>query len=240
MTVASGGPSAWPRLGIGVAATGLAVGVFLLTACDGPVPSDAPESEARSLPHFADESFTPLWYESHSDLPSGFHAIGSFSLVDHRGAVVTEATLRGKVYVANFFFTACPGICPTTMANLARLQSELGEFDDVAMVSHSLAPEADDVPTLRDYAERMGVVSSRWHLLTGSRDAIDELGKRAYFAHDDMGRAADSGSADAFLHTEQIFLVDRDGHIRGVYNGTSRTAINRLVGDVKALRGETH
>ena len=238
MTAGSAGRGTGPVLGIGVAATGLVVAVLLLMADGGPAAAGVPKGEAQSLPYYADASFTPLWYERPSDLPADFHSIGSFRLVDQRGEVVTEETLRGKVYVANFFFTTCPGICPTTMANMARLQSELGEFDDVALVSHSVTPEVDDVPALRDYAERMRVVSSRWRLLTGSSEAIDDLGKHAYFAHEDMGRAAGAADADTFLHTEQLFLVDRDGHIRGVYNGTSRTAIERLVGDVGALRRE--
>lgn len=223
----------------GGAVAGLAAGV-LLRAGGGVASTAFPadEHEPRPLPFYADESFTPLWYESHSDLPDDFHSIGSFSLVDQHGAVITEATLRGRVYVANFFFTACPGICPTAMARMARLQSELGEFGDVVLVSHSVTPEADSVPRLRAYAERMGVVSSKWHLVTGEREVIDDLGKREYFAHEDMGEAADT-AADTFLHTEHFLLVDRDGHIRGVYSGMNRTAIEQLIGDVHALRRET-
>ena len=196
------------------------------------------EREPRPLPYYADESFAPLWYEDHSDLPDGFHSIGSFQPVEQRGAAVTEATVRGKVYVANFFFTACPGICPMTMASMARLQSELGGFDDVLLISHSVTPEADTVPVLQAYAERMRVVSSKWHLVTGSREVIDDLGKRAYFAHEDLGEPAGNTAADTFLHSEHFLLVDRDGHIRGVYNGMNRTAVEQLIGDVEVLRRE--
>lgn len=221
------------------ALAGLAVGGVVLMAGDG-APSTGPwEGADRTLPYFADASFTPQWYDSHADLPAGFHSIGPFDLVDQTGAPVTEATLRGKVYVANFFFTDCPGICPTTMASMVRLQSELGRFDDVALLSHSVTPEADSVPVLQAYAERMRVVSSRWHLVTGSREVIDDLARRAYFADEDLGRAADDGFHDTFLHTEQFLLVDRDGHIRGVYNGVNRTATEQLIGDVEALRRET-
>ena len=74
---------------------------------------------------------------------------------------------------------------------------------------------------------------------SGSREVIDDLARRAYFADEDLGRAADDGFHDTFLHTEQFLLVDRDGHIRGVYNGMNRTAMKQLIGDVEALRGET-
>ena len=210
-----------------------------------PAPApDAPSTGAwegadRTLPYFADANFTPQWYDSHADLPAGFHSIGPFNLIDQTGAPVTDATLRGKIYVANFFFTACPGICPMTMAGMARLQSELGRFDDVALLSHSVTPEADSVPVLQAYAERMRVVSPIWHLVTGRPEVIADLGRRAYFADEDLGRTADDGFDDAFLHTEQFLLVDRDGHIRGVYNGMNRTAMERLIGDVEALRRET-
>ena len=236
VTSASVGRAASRASVIGGVAAGLAAAVLLATN-DGR-PTDARGGEARSLPYFDDESFTPRWYDDHSDLPADFHSVGSFSLVDQHGAEVTHKTLGGKVYVANFFFTACPGICPTTMASMARLQSDLGAFDDVALVSHSITPEVDDVPVLRAYAERMRVVWAGWHLVTGRRQVIDDLAKRAYFSHEDMGRAAEAGAPDTFLHTEQLFLVDRDGHIRGVYNGTSRTAVDRLVDDVEVLRRE--
>ena len=226
-------------LWIGGALAGCAVGGFILMAGDG-APSTGPrEGTDRTLPYFADASFTPHWYDSPADLPAGFHSIGPFNLVDQTGAPVTDATLRGKIYVANFFFTACPGICPATMASMARLQSELGRFDDVALLSHSVTPESDSVPVLQAYAERMRVVSSRWHLVTGSREVIDDLGRRAYFADEDLGRAADDALDDTFLHTEQFLLVDQDGHIRGVYNGMNRTAVQQLIGDVETLRRET-
>ena len=240
MTARGAGRGATGRaLRIGGVLARLAAGGVILMAAGG-APSTGPgEGAHRTLPYFADASFTPQWYDGHADLPAGFHSIGPFNLVDQTGAPVTDATLRGKVYVANFFFTACPGICPTTMASMARLQSKLGGFDDVALLSHSVTPEADSVPVLRAYAERMRVVSSRWHLVTGSREVIDDLGRRAYFADEDLGRAADDGFGDTFLHTEQFLLVDRNGHIRGVYNGMNRTAMEQLIGDVEALRRET-
>ena len=209
----------------------------LLHGCGGAQSADAPGDALASLPYYADASFTPHWYDSHSDLPDGFHSIGPFNLVDQRGEVVSDATLRGRVYVANFFFTVCPGICPTTMASMVRLQHELGGFGDVALVSHSVTPGADSVPVLRAYGERMRVVSPNWHLVTGSRQVIRDLGMRAYFNHEDMG-GADPEADDTFLHTEHFLLVDRDGHLRGVYNGMNRTAVDQLVSDVEVLRRE--
>ncbi len=177
----AGGRAAKRAAWVGCALAGVGAAASLSMACGGAPSKAAWRGEPGTLPYFADASFTPHWDESHADVPDDFHSVGPFSLVDQTGAFVTEETLRGKVYVANFFFATCPGICPTTMASMARLQSELGAFDDVALVSHSVTPEADSVPALQAYAERMGVVSSRWRLLTGSRRGIYDLGRRAYF-----------------------------------------------------------
>ena len=202
---------------------------------------DGARSETSSeLPFYAEESFTPHWFESHDEIPQSFHRIGSFALVDQEGRPFTEAEVEGEVYVANFFFTACPGICPSTMASMSRLQEAFAGFDDVLLVSHSVTPEADSVAQLQAFAQQMQVVSDRWRLLTGDRAVIYDLGKHRYFTHEDEGEASDQPMDEVFLHTESFVLVDRDGHIRGVYNGMNQTAVTQLVEDATVLREEVH
>jgi protein SCO1 len=211
--------------------------------------AELPEPAAnRRLPYYQDASFTPQWYESASDVPSDFHAVRAFSLVDQRGEAVSADDLADKIYVANFFFTSCPGICPTTMTNMARLQAEFEPLDDVVLLSHSVTPDADSVSVLRAFAEKMRALSSRWYMVTGDREEIYDLGKRYYFADEDLGertagsiehRPADDAGSEEFLHTESFFLVDRNRHIRGVYNGMNRTSVQQLVADVQALRQES-
>ncbi len=224
------------RLGFATLA-GLSAG-----ACsDGPRSSTGDARVERvGLPYYADVSFTPRWFSLPSAVPADFHSIPAFALVDQRGATLTEHDFEGKLYVANFFFTSCPGICPTTMASMARLQEAFGDLDDVVLLSHSVTPEADSVAALQAFAARMQVVSSKWFLATGDREQIYELGKNSYFAHEDLGEGPGVGGemaiSDNFLHTESFFLIDRDRRIRGVYNGMNAAAVTQLIEDVRFLR----
>ncbi len=189
-----------------------------------------------ALPYYADGDFTPHWFAPEA-VPADFHTIPAFSLTDQEGRTVTEADLDGQLTVANFFFTACPGICPMTTANMKRVQDAFADDADVVLVSHSVTPDADSVATLAAFAERTGVLSDRWRLVTGDRDKIYALGKEAYFADDDLGETVAAPDA-AFTHTESFYLLDGDRRIRGVYNGMNTAAVTQLIEDIQALQHE--
>ncbi|MEM7414926.1 MAG: SCO family protein [Gemmatimonadota bacterium] len=190
-----------------------------------------------ALPYYGDATFTPSWFPA-GEAPDDFHTISDFELLDQRGEAVTRSDLSGKIYVANFFFTDCAGICPLTMASLTRLREELADDLDVALVSHSVAPQRDDVDRLAAFADQIGAVAPEWYLLTGETDALYELGRDAFFADEDLGQTRSERDADRFLHSETFYLVDQDHHIRGVYNGMSRTAVNHLIEDIRQLQRE--
>lgn len=218
-------------------AVGLTAGAAVVALVGGPA-STAEASNA--LPYYAEASFTPHWFASPDDVPADFHGVRDFALVDQLGRSVTRGDIDGKITIANFFFTWCPGICPMTMANMSRLQEEFANDAGVLLMSHSVTPDADSVAALQAYAEQMNVVSDSWLLLTGSRDEIYDLGKNAYFADEDLGEAVEVGEEvdGAFLHTESFFLVDGEGRIRGIYNGMNKTAVAQLIEDVHTLRAE--
>ncbi|MEM6645489.1 MAG: SCO family protein, partial [Bacteroidota bacterium] len=144
-------------------------------------------SDITVLPYYQEASFTPQWYATPRAVPAGFHSIPDFALVDQRGEVVSERDVAGKVYIANFFFAACPGICPMTMANMARVQAAFADEDEVLLISHSVTPERDSVAILHAFAERMQALNDRWYLVTGEREQIYQLGKYSYFADEDLG-----------------------------------------------------
>ena len=193
----------------------------------------ASATSASPLPFYADAAFTPHWFEAGEEVPADFHAIPAFSLIDQGGRTVTEADLDGKLTVANFFFTACPGICPMTTANMKRVQAAVADRDDVILLSHSVTPEADSVEALRAFADRMGVLAERWHLVTGDRETIYDLGNGAYFANEDLGEPAPDA---AFIHTESFYLLDGDRRIRGIYNGMNTAAVTQLIDDIATLQ----
>lgn len=209
--------------------------VVLLSGC-----GDVDSPEKATLPYYAEASFTPHWYEARADVPEDFHAIPAFTLMDQDGQVITEEIVDGKLYIANFFFTACPGICPMTMSNMARLQQAFEDDEDILLLSHSVTPEKDSVSALQAFAEKMHALSSKWYLATGERDQIYTLGKHFYFAEEDLGELdADQTRDQAFLHTESFFLIDQDRRIRGVYNGMNTASVTQLIADVHALKQET-
>jgi len=187
------------------------------------------------LPYYQSSEFTPYWFEPHSEELWDFHSIPSFSFIDQDGQTITDRSMQNKIYVANFFFTTCPGICPTIRSKLSRVQQAFAEDEDVKILSHSIQPSIDTVDVLKDYADKNGIQSGQWHLLTGEKENIYRLAKEAYFASDDLGRVE---NLNDFLHTENLLLIDPNRNIRGIYNGLSNTSVSYLIEDIKQLKAE--
>lgn len=185
------------------------------------------------LPYYVSPDFTPVW--AGSDQASSLHHIATFSFVNQNGDSVTEKTFAGKIYVANFFFASCPGICPLMTKNLLTVQQAFKNDSGVLLLSHSVTPERDSVPVLKRYAEEHHALNGKWHFITGSKAAIFSIARQSYFA-DESGSVPD---ADAdFLHTEKVFLIDGSRHIRGVYNGALPAEMERLKSDIRVLKRE--
>ncbi|TXE20035.1 SCO family protein [Psychroserpens burtonensis] len=192
-------------------------------------------SRVDALPYYAEATFTPNWLDGDDENLKSFHTIPSFNLTNQLGETVSEKTFENKIYVADFFFTTCSGICPKMTANMKVLQDEFLDDDEILLLSHSVTPETDSVPTLKQYAENKGIINSKWHLVTGDRKQIYDLGRQSYFAEEDLG--LDKTDED-FLHTENFVLIDQNRHIRGIYNGLNKTAVQQLIADVKTLKKE--
>ncbi|WP_339793117.1 SCO family protein [uncultured Imperialibacter sp.] len=189
-------------------------------------------SRVEELPYYEEATFTPKWFDSPAQLPTDFHQVPAFALVNQLGDTITEKDMAGKIYVIDFFFTTCPGICPKLTGNMALVQEAFLEDDQVLLLSHSVTPDYDSVAVLKEYADVKGVVEGKWHLLTGDRDQIYNLGRNAYFVEEDLGLEKDP---DDFIHTENLVLVDGSRHIRGIYNGLNKAAISQLMADIKTL-----
>lgn len=187
-----------------------------------------PRSE--SLPFYDTPDFTPVWKEPGA--AAARHTIAPFSLTAQDGSTITNASVVGKVYVANFFFTRCGSICPRMTGNLQKVAIAFAGNADVKILSHSVTPAIDSVPVLARYARLHGIEAAQWWLLTGPQDSIYALARRSYFADEATGF---NRSADEFLHTENCVLVDRQGRIRGVYNGTVALEMEKLVDDIRSL-----
>ena len=159
------------------------------------------------------------------------HRISHFKLVNQLGDTITEKTFEGKIYVADFFFTRCMGICPKMTKQMDRAAEELKDEHDVMFLSHSVTPVMDSVPILAAYAELYGANPEQWMLVTGDKKQIYDLARKFYFAVTTEG---EGGETD-FIHTENFILIDKEKRIRGFYDGTSKQDVDRLIGDIRIL-----
>lgn len=211
------------------------ISLLLLATLSCSSPQKEGESRVTNLPFYKEATFTPDWLSPDSEALTSYHQIPAFELTNQLGEIVTEATLTGKIYVSDFFFTTCPGICPKMTTNMGLLQQEFLEDTDVMLLSHSVTPEIDNVDMLQNYAEAKDINANKWHLLTGDRKVIYDLGRKSYFVEEDQGI---DKTEDEFLHTENFVLIDHNRHIRGIYNGLNKTSVNQLIADIKTLKLE--
>jgi len=184
--------------------------------------------ENLSIPFFNTPDFTPNWNK-------GLHKIPEFSFINQEGKIIDNSTYKGKIYIADFFFTTCPGICPKLTSNMYKLQERFIDDDDILLLSHSVMPSVDNEEKLMEYAIINLINSNKWNLVTGDKEKIYEIARNGYFADDLYKRTLDSNQ---FIHTEKFILVDKFGYIRGVYNGTIELDINRLIRHINILKKE--
>lgn len=185
------------------------------------------ESVSR-LPYFNSADFTPEWDKA-------THKIPEFSFTNQNGSLVTNETYKGKIYIADFFFTSCPGICPKLTKNMASLQETYKEDADIKLLSHTVMPWKDSVPLLKDYAIKNNVLDTKWNLVTGDKEALYHIARAGYFADEDFIKTQDESN---FIHTENFVLIDKEGYIRGVYNGTLPVDVERLKRHIDILKRE--
>jgi protein SCO1/2 len=182
----------------------------------------------EGLPFYESAEFTPRWSETVA------HTIGDFSLTTQTGETITRDDLRGRLHVASFIYTRCNVICPTLVKELSKVQAAIAARDDVLLVSYSVAPRYDSVAVLNAFGAEYSINPVRWKLLTGDEETIYRLARDSYFADD--GRLENNETSAGLLHTEKVLLVDEDGHLRGVYNGSLSFEIKKLIADIELLR----
>ena len=160
-----------------------------------------------------------------------YHKVADFALVNQNGDTITQENYKGKIYVADFFFTTCLTICPIMTKNMGEVQEAIQDDPNIMLLSHSVTPQIDTVAQLKRYALEKGVIDSKWNLVTGDKKQIYELARKSYLAVKNDG---DGGPFD-MIHTENFILVDKEKRIRGFYDGTDRKDIDKLLEDIKIL-----
>ena len=186
----------------------------------------------KRLPVYQPSMVNPELVDSTLHYKKKYHTIANFELINQNGDTITEQDYEGKIYVADFFFTTCPTICPIMTKNMATIQGNILEDDDVLLLSHSVTPQIDSVPQLKKYAIEKGVMDTKWNLVTGDKKQIYELARKSYLAVKTDG---DGGPFD-MIHTENFILVDKEKRIRGFYDGTNPEEIQKLLNDIVILQ----
>lgn len=166
-----------------------------------------------------------------------FHTIGDYSFFNQDSVEVTPKTFQGKIYVADFFFTSCPTICPTMKTQMLRIYDEFHENERVAILSHSIDPTHDTVAVLKDYSQNLGIENSDfWHFVTGDKEEIFRVGQSDYM----VTAGEDDSAPGGYIHSGAFLLVDQQRHIRGVYDGTKPENVDELMSDMKRLLKESN
>lgn len=186
----------------------------------------------KTLPVYQPADFNPELVDDSLQYVRKYHTISDFSLVNQNGDTITQEDYRDKIYIADFFFTTCPSICPIMTENMAVIQDRILSDDEVLLLSHSVTPEIDSVPQLKKYALEKGVIDKKWNLVTGDKKQIYELARKSYLAVKTDG---DGGPFD-MIHTENFILVDKEKRIRGTYDGTNPEDIENLLNDLELLK----
>ena len=205
---------------------GLAVGITTVVGIGCSITTA--RSPGDGLPFYDNADFTPRWSDTVE------HTIGDFSLVTQTGAAITRDDLRGRLHVGSFIFTNCDVICPTLVTQLSKVQAAVANRNNVLLVSYSVSPRNDSVAVLNKFGADRGIDPEHWKLVTGDESTIYRLARDSYFADD--GRLDESQTtAELFLHTEKVLLVDKNGQLRGVYNGSLPFEIEKLLADLELL-----
>lgn len=195
------------------------------------------ESPAQSLPYlgFKDIDYVEINGEMVAD--TVYHTIGNFYFTAHTGEPISSETVAGKIYVADFFFTHCPTICPVMTENLKTLHQNTKDIEDLLFISHTIDPTRDTLARLNAYIEMHNIdTRDNWFFVRGSQSYTYDIGKDEYLINADVDREAEGG----FLHSEHFVLIDREGHIRGMYEGTDPNTVKKLEQDIRLLISTEH
>ncbi len=176
------------------------------------------------------------------------HKIPDFSFINQNNDIVINDSLDGNIYIANFFFTSCPTICPIMTKNMAYVQSKLSVYPNIKFLSHTVDPLNDNPERMLDYinnlkSKNVNISLSNWDFVTGEKKELYEIAS-AYF----VNVSPDSLAPGGFLHSEYFVIVDKEGRVRsgidknnnvvGVYDGTNDAQMKDLINDVKVLLAE--
>lgn len=178
--------------------------------------------------------FGPKEFIEGVDKDTVYHTVPFWSFQNQEGKMVGTTDYQGEIYIADFFFSHCPSICPEMLENMKQVQEELKDLN-VNIISYTVDPKNDNVERLKWYAEENEIDTKNWNFVTGIQQDIYKLGVKGYLVPNQEDALAPGG----FLHSEKFILIDKKSRIRGFYDGTEQEQLKQLIKDVKTLSKES-
>jgi protein SCO1 len=178
------------------------------------------------------QSLNSLPFYGPKNMKAEDYSVPDFSFTNQDNEEVTLINFKDKIWVTDFFFTTCTGICPIMKTNMAIVLDSFRSNDNVMMLSHTVEPEHDSVNVLKSFSLKYGNINDKWHFVTGDKAQIYKQARKAYFIAEESKNVV---IEDDFVHSQNLALIDRDGHIRGFYDGTDTASMKKLVIDIRSL-----
>lgn len=188
----------------------------------------------EKLPILGRKEIKNVTFEGKIQADTIYHSIPEFNFTNQNGDIITEETFKDKIYVADFFFTTCPTICPIMKTQMLRVYEKYKDHPDVMILSHTIDPEYDSVEVLHEFADRLGVTGDTWQFVTGDKDEIYTIGQNSYM----VTAREDPNEPGGYLHSGAFLLVDKKRRIRGIYDGTKEEKVDELMVDMERLLKE--
>ncbi|WP_428331460.1 SCO family protein [Mucilaginibacter sp.] len=202
--------------------------IFLYSACK------FNSSETKTLPIYGTRQAVTKTVNGQTVTDTVYQTIPAFKYINQYGDSISSKNTDGKIYVADFFFTSCPSICPVMQRNMLTVYNTFKANNDVKILSFSIDPKYDSVKVLKKYADKLGIEGNMWWLLQGKKDDTYKLAEKSYL----VAVNQDSTVPGGYVHQGYFVLIDKQKRIRGSYDGTSPQQVAQLVEDIKTLQTE--
>ncbi|MFC2123903.1 SCO family protein [Bacteroidota bacterium] len=189
------------------------------------------QKKDNKLPVLGRKEIIPKTENGNLTYDTVYHTIPDFVFIDQDSNIITNTTFKDKIYIADFFFTTCPTICPVMKAQMLRIYDRFIDEDRLLILSHTIDPDYDDVGVLHEFSNRLGAMSSKWHFVTGEKEAIYEIGQNSYM----ITAMEDENEPGGYIHSGAFILVDKYRRIRGMYDGTDANQVDRMINDISKL-----
>ncbi len=196
--------------------------ITIFLACEQP--------KSKELPIYGNRDTVERMVDGEKVVDTVYHMLPDFHFIDQDSNSITQETFKDKIYIADFFFTSCPTICPKVKAQMLRVYNKFLDNDELILLSHSIDTKYDTVPVLKKFAEKLQIKTEKWHLVTGVKKDIYAMAKEYFIA-----AAEDETAPGGYTHSGGLVLVDKKRQVRGVYDGTEPEQVDQLLVDLEKL-----